>query len=283
MFNIIRIEQVRSVTKVYFDNAHGEINLLLSSDRHHDSLFCNRDLEERHLKEAKRREALIIDAGDLFDAMQGRYDPRRSYEDLRPEYKVEKYYDVVEEDAVSFYTPYKDNFLVFGRGGHEQSITRHANTDLNSRLVGDLRKLGSQCVSGGFGGWVVLFFGTNSGHRQSIKIKYNHGSGSEAPVTKGVIQTNRQAVYLPDADIVLNGHNHNEYVLSMKRERINSMGNLFFDLVHFVRTPGYKNDYNDGSEGFEVERMMNPKPQGAIWVNIIVSKGIKCLLTADVE
>jgi hypothetical protein len=148
-----------------------------------------------------------------------------------------------------------------------------------------MRQIGSQCVSGGFGGWVILYFGTNSGHRQSLRIKYNHGSGSEAPVTGGVIQAERQAAYLPDADIILNGHNHNEYVIAKKRERITIKGDLYFDVAYYVRTPGYKDDYDDGSEGFEVERMMRPKPQGAVWLNVFGNSHgkLKCSLTADVE
>jgi hypothetical protein len=112
---IIRIEQIRSVTKVYFDKTDGEVNILLSSDRHHDSMFCNRSLEEKHLKEAKRREAYIIDAGDLFDAMQGKFDPRRTYRDLRPEFKVSNYYDALLEDAMKFYSPFAENLLLLGR------------------------------------------------------------------------------------------------------------------------------------------------------------------------
>ena len=49
---------------------------LLSSDRHHDNKMCDRRLEQQHLDLAAEREALICDFGDLFCAMQGKYDPR---------------------------------------------------------------------------------------------------------------------------------------------------------------------------------------------------------------
>ena len=106
--------------------------------------------------------------------------------------------------------------------------------------------------------------GNNDSH--TIRIKYFHGSGGEAPVTRGVIQTNRQMVYLPDADIIWNGHNHNNYVIPIKRERISNKNRQYFDVAWNVRTPGYKNDYGSGTDGWEVERGGVPKPLGCVMI-----------------
>lgn len=284
MMEITQIKQQGAVTMVWFGGITGQVDLMLSSDRHHDSMHCNRKLEKKQLDEAKKRQALIIDAGDPFDAMQGRYDPRRNYDDLRPEFKVQNYYDVIVNDALVFYKPYASNFLVIGKGNHDQGVLKHTNISLITNLVKGLREEGSQCVCGGYGGWVILYFGASGGTRSSVRIKYFHGAGSEAPVTRGMIQTNRQAVYLPDADIVLNGHNHQEYTTSIKRERISTKGIQYFDLVHFGRTPGYMDDYGDGSEGWAVESGHVPKPQGCIWAKIEVGQHYKphIELTADV-
>lgn len=105
---------------------------------------------------------------------------------------------------------------------------------------------------------------------KSVLLKYHHGGGGGfSPVTKGTIQTNRQAVYLPDADIVQNGHNHEGWVMPLARERLSVMsGKISRDYIWFIRTPGYKDEYfgrNVGT-GFEVEKMMHPKPNGAIWL-----------------
>jgi hypothetical protein len=278
------MEQKGAVTSVYFDQRSGSVDLLLTSDVHYDSIHCNRELYKKHLDAAKKHESLIIDTGDLIDMMQGRYDNRRSYNDIRPEYINERYYDLVINDTAEFLKPYKDNFLILGRGNHEQAVVKHVGTDPNSRIVHELRNAGSRVVSGGYGGWVILFFGEDTKRaRSSFRIKYFHGAGGEAPVTKGVIQTARQAVYLPDADMVVNGHNHNEYVLTVKRERINRNGGLYFDVVHFIRTPGYKDDYGVGSDGWEVERAGVPKPQGCVWATIDVHHDIvSCKCTGDV-
>ena len=74
---------------------------------------------------------------------------------------------------------------------------------------------------GGYGG-VILF--RDSG--QVLPAKYFHGSGGEAPVTRGAIQTNRQAVFLPDFQLVMNGHSHHHYIIPITRERVDSSYNF---------------------------------------------------------
>lgn len=59
---------------------------MLRSDAHQDSVHCNRALELQQLQKTTERGALILNVGDLADAMQGRFDPRRSYAEIRPEY-----------------------------------------------------------------------------------------------------------------------------------------------------------------------------------------------------
>lgn len=280
--NIVNMQQQGAVTTVWLAEHTGTLNLMLSSDVHYDSSHCNRTLYKKHLDAAKEKGAYIILAGDILDAMQGRYDYRRSYDDIRKEYVGEKYYDLIVEDTAQFHEPYADNLLVFGKGNHEASIIRHANTDLLSRVVDRLRLKGSRVVTGGYGGWIVFHFGDK--YRACFRLRYFHGAGGDAPVTKGMIQTNRQAVYLPDADLIHNGHNHHEYVTSSKRERISSKGKQYFDIVHFVRTPGYKDGYGDGTKGFEAENGHPPKPNGCAWVSIEVDRkgGTHATCTGDV-
>jgi hypothetical protein len=252
--------------------------LLLSGDRHHDNVHCDRRLEHYHLEQARDREALIIDVGDLFCAMQGKYDPRSNMDDLRPEDKSEKYLDKIVEHAADFYAPFADNWLLMGKGNHESNISRRHGTDLTSNLVHRLNSdHDGRVFIGGFGGWVRFIFQDDKNHgRGTVNMKYFHGAGGEAPVTRGVIQTNRQAVYLPDANVVVNGHNHHSYHLPIKRERLTTKGVVTQDIVHYVRTPGYKDEYADGSGGWHVERGGVPKPIGCVWMRITMDrKGAK--------
>ena len=72
-----KIEQRGAVTRAWFDNCVSgqEFWFLLSSDRHHDSIHCDQRFERSHLEELKDKGGLCIDDGDMFDAMQGKFDP----------------------------------------------------------------------------------------------------------------------------------------------------------------------------------------------------------------
>jgi hypothetical protein len=245
---------------------------LLSSDRHHDNKMCDRKLERDHLELAKDRGALIMDFGDLFCAMQGKYDPRSDMAEIRPEDVDPKYLDRIVEHAADDYAPYADNWLLMGEGNHETNITHRHGTGLTSNLVHRMNTMyGARVYQGGYGGWVQMFFHVHKTKRQSLRLKYHHGAGGGGPVTRGVIQTNRQAVYLPDADIVVNGHTHDGWYLAIARERLSQAGVVSRDLVHYVRTPGYKNEYGEGDRGFIIERWGAPKPLGAFWMRLFLN------------
>jgi len=290
------VHNSRNVLTAYFEITGGWKQwFLLVSDQHHDSIDCARKYEKEHLDLALERDAYIISAGDTFDMMQGKFDPRKSYHGMRPEYLHEMitqgneaYFDIITNDAIKFYSPYAGNFLVFGRGNHDTSIETHNGISpisnlvfgLNNQIKGDHR-----IQAGGYGGWVKLNFASSEsrGNRSSMRIKYYHGGGGDAPVTRGMINTARQAVYLPDADVVLNGHNHNSYNTSIARERLNDASRIHFDVVDYIRTPGYNCGYGDGHSGFEAEKMP-PKPIGCVWM-LLSSNGrtVKREFTASVK
>lgn len=240
---------------------------LLTGDRHHDNPHAQHDLERAHLERAKERQAPVFDVGDLFCAMQGRYDPRRSLKDVRPEDNGDDYIDRIVKHAAEFYGPYARQFAVIGRGNHESAILKNNGVDLTSNLVHRLNsEHGGHCYAGGYGGWVLFQFVLWGTQMVRLNLKYHHGAGGGGPVTRGVIDTNRQAVFLPDADIVVNGHTHDQYYLPIARERLTSAGTVTRDLVHFIRTGTYKDEYGDGAGGFHIEKGRGPKPLGAAWL-----------------
>lgn len=243
-------------------------DILFMSDLHFDSVQCNRELLKEHLDEAKTRDAWIMVFGDIVDAMQGKFDPRRNMDELRPEYRSSEYYDIIVENLSDYLFDYKDNLLLLANGNHETSILKNAQVNLLKRIVKNLNSKNSRVIHGGFGGWVLLKLYCGSNWSRAIKIKYFHGSGGEAPVTRGSIQTNRQAVFLPDADIVVNGHSHNNYIIPISRERLTNQGRHYIDMAWHIRTPGYKQGYADGTGGWEVERGGVPKPIGSVWCKL---------------
>jgi len=77
----------------------GQQHFLFISDIHYDAMKCDRERLHRHLEEARELGAGVFIFGDLFDLMQGKYDPRGNYSELRPEYKSCVYVDEVIQDV----------------------------------------------------------------------------------------------------------------------------------------------------------------------------------------
>lgn len=260
---------------------------MISSDRHHDSTHCDRKLELLQLENAKRIGAGILDFGDVFDAMQGRNDPRSSYENLRPEYVgvgKEGYFNVIVKDASKFYKPFP--FILMGKGNHESSVEKKNGIELISNLVYSMNegKKEDFCYTGGYGGWVKFAFKITGKQYKAYSLKYMHGWGGGGPVTRGVIDTNRQAVYEPDADIVVNGHVHEAPYVPIARERLSQSGDITTDLVHFIRTPGYKDSFGDGSGGWDVETGKPPKPRGCYWLRFYQEgRTVKMQVLPDIQ
>ena len=268
--------QQGSVTTARIDYSGGNTEHLLfvTSDLHIDSVNCNRNRLVDDLTEAKNRNAKILIFGDIFDAMQGRFDPRRSLDELRPEYRRQDYYDFVVKDTARLLAPFAQNIMLLTPGNHETAVLKNASISLIDRLVYSLNmEHGGQVMQGGYGGWVrfLLSRGTQGG-RFSVKMKYHHGFGGDSPATKGIGHANRQQVYIKDADIILNGHNHNAYYVPVISETISDAGKLVFHTTHHVRTPGYKQDYGDGSNGWTVEKGMVPKPLGGAFIRLKVEE-----------
>jgi hypothetical protein len=247
-------------------NKNWEQWMLVTADRHLDNPHSNRAMQKRHLDQAVERGAFVCDFGDLFCAMQGRNDRRSSKSDLAGEHKVEDYYDEIVRGALGFFEPYRDNLAIFGTGNHETAILRHMESNLTRRLVERLQNKGSQIVLGGYRGWIRLMFSGPKGQRKAFNIAYTHGSGGAAPVTKGVIKTNRRSVVFPDADIQLSGHIHEGWSFPIARIRLSDQGREYKDEQVHLCIPTYKDEITDQGGGWAVEGEHSPKPIGAWWL-----------------
>lgn len=125
---------------------------------------------------------------------------------------------------------------------------------------------GSQVNASGYGGWVRFQFWHSNRCMHTVWLYHYHGTGGGGPVTRGTIQTNRIAVFTPDADIVLTGHTHDEWIMPIRRQRISDHGKVYHDEQLHIRAPGYKDAWDDGHAGWEIERMLGPKPIGSMWL-----------------
>lgn len=240
---------------------------LLRSDAHHDAVGSDRELEEKHLRQAVERKAFILDIGDLFDCMQGRYDKRADRSALREEYQSGPYLDRLVDVAANRYAPFLDRWLLMSPGNHETSVAKHNDTNLTERLYSRLKPAAPFLQMGTYQGFVRVRMKRRGSRIGNLTIAYHHGFGGSAPVTRGVIQTNRMAVAYPDADIVWSGHTHTEFYLNIARIRLNFSDVVERDEQTHLRSPGYKEDLAKG-EGWAVEKGFMPQSLGAWWLKV---------------
>jgi hypothetical protein len=263
------VEITRNVHSVRekFDSEHSEFWYLLSSDGHWDNPDCDREMMRRHLAECRERNAVWFHFGDFFCAMQGKYDKRSDKSKIRPEHQNGKYLDSLVSTAAEWFEDFADVPKLFALGNHETAILKNHETNLIERIVERVNTNDGKTYMGGYGGWIRFQF-ARCHEKQSINLKYFHGHGGGGPVTKGVIQSQRQAVFLPDADIVVSGHVHEQYTIPFVRERLKDSGKIVLEEQWHVRTPTYKDEYKDGYGGWHIETGKPPKPLGAWWMKV---------------
>jgi len=246
--------------------------VLITSDRHWDNPKSDRLLQTAHLKLAKERKAIIIDNGDLFCIMQGKYDPRGSKSGVRPEHNVDHYLDKVIDDAANYFAPYGENFAFLVIGNHEASVSKRCETNISQRFAESLKLKcpASQIHVGGITGYIRLRFDIDTTHC-SYLIDYHHGYGGGGPVTKGVIQTNRRAVY-SDADIILSGHTHEAWQVPIQRRKVTDKGNITHPIQWHLQIPSYKRHYAGGRPNWENLKGFPPKPVGCLWLRFFYDR-----------
>jgi len=241
---------------------------MVAADRHWDNPKSNRRMQKAHLELAKQRNAIITEIGDTYCCMEGRFDPRRTNVgvNVRSEHQKSDYLGALTRTAVDWFSPYAENYAMFGYGNHETACLKNNSYDLIRNLTDGLNdKNGTNIHRGGYNGYLRFRFRIQKTRTQTINAFYTHGSGGGGPVTKGVIQTNRRAVWNPDANIIMSGHIHEQWIMPLPRYRLSNDGVPYHDYQVHVQLPTYKEEYHDGKEGWHVERGAPPKPLGCQW------------------
>lgn len=238
-----------------------EFWVLLTADVHWDNPHCDRALYLRHLELARERDAAIFNIGDWFCAMQGKYDKRADKSTLRPEHQTANYLDALVDTGADYLRPYASNIAMLADGNHETAIAGNHETNLTQRLASALG-----VAAMGYSGFVRFMFQHNSGgSRQSHTMYFHHGSGGGGAVTKGVIATSRRAVYLPDPTIVVSGHIHEEWQLTLPRVRLTNNGDVYQDEQVHVQLATYKQEFTPVG-GWHIQTGKPPKPLGGAWL-----------------
>jgi UDP-2,3-diacylglucosamine pyrophosphatase LpxH len=245
---------------------------LLLSDVHYDSLHCDRQLLKKHLDQAKEYNAQVLIFGDWFDVMGCYGDPRSKSNEIRQDYmsKDFSYLDMVIEDSIEFLQPYADNILLISEGNHETNIKKRHDTDPLKRLLDGLHAYNPNICRGRYTGWVLFENKYKKGsHNRTFKLHYHHGFGGNAKRSKGMLDVQLEAMRYPDADILCRGHDHQKWHdPSTTRVRLSHRYAQYKDSVHYIKTGSYKDGFDKGEGGFEVEKNFMPTKLGGWWLHL---------------
>lgn len=244
--------------------------ILLISDVHFDSNHCDRELLKQHLEEALNRNAPILSFGDFFDVMQGKYDPRKDYKGLRPEYTKDVhisscYLDDVIDDAIEFLKPYSSHIKLLSDGNHEVTIKSRLQTNLTQRLIDGLRYHTKNKIINGYEAGVIRLKMTDPGNpRANITgplIGYDHGEG-----TKSAVAVERWMRDRPDVDIMVVGHFHTAEYSPKPVIRYSPKGFQHIQKRALIRIPGYKNEGGVREGWARKNKAIRPTLCGGQWL-----------------
>lgn len=246
---------------------------LLTSDVHFDNPKCDRKKYFKDLDKAVEKGAGVFCFGDFYCLMQGKYDPRRSKKGVRPEHQKENYFDIVQTDTADLLSPYADNLVLFSDGNHETSVLKRMESNPLDRLAERLNLIhGGNLKRGKYQGFVRFVFEHESGGRVRTKtLAYHHGAWGGV-ITKGVLSVSRYASIYPDADIVVSGHTHDEWIVKHQRFKISQSGEIRNEYQLHIKTATYKEEFLEGG-GWAVERITMPKAIGGVWLDFIYEDG----------
>ena len=254
------------VLKVYDD-----CEILCISDLHWDHPHCDRKLLKRHLDAAKEKGSPVLINGDFFCVMQTPHDRRSSKGSTRKEHENADYISSIVRDAVEWFKPYSDILFLVGLGNHETGLMKHTGFNIAQSFV-DMMKYACPdspiCLSG-YSGFLAIQCYKHNKNRNSAILYYHHGAGGNAPVTLGVLNTARNGAMVQGADFVWTGHVHKEWCVTRPIFRLNhkQSGVECKDVVYFS-TAGYKDSFDSGYAGWEVEKNMGPATLGGAWITV---------------
>ena len=252
------------------------VRLLVMSDVHHDNVHCDRGLFRRHLAEAVETQTPIVMTGDQLCMMNGKADPRRAgAANVRPEHVGRSdYIDAVVADFANEIIDAGAAPLVvlMGMGNHEASIRNHLEVDVLERIGERLRQAGSPVHIGGIGGWLLVQVFITKTASTTVPIFYHHGHGGGG-MSRGTGHVNKRALYVPDAKVILSGHVHEEFTMTLCRDRVcTSTGRQYRDEAFALQTATYKQEYDQAGSSWHCLNGRPPKPLGGAFLSLTLAK-----------
>lgn len=235
--------------------------LRLMSDLHIGASHVDYKLIAQEIKDAQERNDRVLINGDLFDLIlpndKKRYQPGAVHPRLRGR---SDQVNAAVDWAKEILEPVAHQIDLLGLGNHEAATTKWHSLDPTLLVLYELEKIARErdpkhVISyGGYTGFVDYRLRFRQGDKANSSrghrwiLYYHHGSGGNAPVTKGLIDFNRKDVFI-DADMIWMGHKHNRLVVTVEKLRCPMSGDEPDTReVHHCMTGAYFQTYRGQSQ-----------------------------------
>lgn len=255
--------------RIPYQSLFDEATFLLASDVHLDNPKCDRALFAKHLDQCRERNGNVLIFGDLLCLMQGKKDRRGSKGDIRPEHLGSNYFDLVFRESADWLKRWQDRILMIGDGNHETAIINHQEIDPLANLTRLMRDDGSPVEHMGYQGFIRFVFekhGSCKGAIRKCTLFFHHGAWGGI-ITKGTMGGGRYASIAPDADVLVNGHNHERSMVAHPCYRVATNGQVWTEQRWHLQTGTYKHEFS-GTGGWAIERIVMPKSLGGTWMTL---------------
>lgn len=254
-------------------NKDWSFECLLLADVHIDSKHCNEEAFKELNQKAIEDRAAILVFGDMFDAMQGKFDKRGNKGSLKPKYLTYDYLDTIVEDATEIIKPYAKNYIMISEGNHETSVRDRHEVDLIKRLNWSLNKeTGANIWAGPYLGFIKFRFThcnqivghgkTRNRYLDTVDLVFSHGSGKGAVVTDDALSHQRMSTYL-NAQIYVTGHTHDFWSKWKARRYADQTGKMRQENFLHIKIPTLKDGWSKSGRGWEFEKGLHPKVLGS--------------------
>lgn len=244
----------------------------LASDLHMGSSNCDHQAITADFSNACDKGARILVNGDLFDAigpMDKRFDLNVLHHSIRGEKDLT---GAIVDLAVELLRPFRHNIDVMGIGNHEESWIKYYSTDPVRLLIARLNAEGANIRHGSQAGYIVTQFVVPGfkGRQACHKLCYYHGTGGDSPVTKGMIDFQRQGRNWRH-DCLTFGHKHNITATVDAIGDVDSDGFVQHKQLG-LQTGSYYQNYGENTEkkplnySFAEKFRHAPKPLGGLFL-----------------
>jgi len=266
-FSTARLSPQLLEIRLPYSSLNQTATFFLASDIHLDNPKCNRALLTKHLDEMKRRDGAALFFGDVLCMMQGKYDKRSDKGSIRPEHLGGNYFDLVFRESADWLKPWSDRILLMSDGNHETAVISRNEIDPLENVVRLMRDQGSPVEHMGYQGYVRFVFSKEGKQRvRRCTLFFHHGAWGGI-ITKGTMGGSRYSSIAPDADLLVNGHNHERTITAHPCYRVANNGQVWIEQRWHLQTGTYKQEFG-GTGGWAVERIVMPKSLGGIWLEL---------------